>query len=158
MSLGFTLGREEEPFTVGERTYRLSSPTLRAYTVVENEVRRHLANPLRKAAELAKSIPADQHQAFWAEAWRQEKEWASIDVFSLLDPRMQLAAMAMMCLHRYHAAEFSTLDKVLQWLETVDLEALITALNKVNPSPPGKKEDPTTGPSIGPSSSETLSK
>ena len=149
MSLTGTLGRDTERIEVGGRVYTLTQPRLRAVLAAEREVRRFLGSPLRRAAELARSVPAEHAQAYWSAAYAEEARWADMDMDALLS-RMtadqRVAAIALSLLHECHGQEIQTLDQAIAWCERANPDELHRAIQTLVPPPPSSKERPTSPP------------
>jgi len=153
VSLTATLGRDEERLVVGGREYVLTAPTLGAMIAAERELRRVARNPLRQAAECAAMVPAEQAREYWRLAYELERDWhPDLQTLMTTSPiEMQLAAAALMMLHRHHRAEISTLEQAAEWVAGCDLDryqAVMTALMPPSPGATGARPPvPPTGPS-----------
>jgi len=153
MSLTGTLGRDEERMTVGGREYVLAAPTLGAMVAAERELRRHARSPLRRAAECASMVPAEQAKEYWRLAYELERDWhPDLQTLMATSPiEMQLAAAALMLLHRHHHAEVSTLEQAAEWVTGCDLERYQAVMAALMPPSPGAVGShplvPPTGPS-----------
>lgn len=153
MSLTATLGRDEERLTVAGREYVLTAPTLGAMIAAERELRRHALNPLRRAAECASMVPVEQAKEYWRLAFELERDWhPDLQTLMATSPvEMQLAAAALMMLHRHHRAEINTLEQASEWVARCDLEhyqAVMAALMPPSPGAVGARPlTPPTGPS-----------
>lgn len=117
----------ETEIQIGQRTYRLSTPTLRAWAALEAQIVRENNTVLEAAARVAHIVPPDQRAVFWEQAHKQaaQRSVVMLNDFNALPLVDQIAALLFLVLYRHHHVDVPTLDAARQLLADVD-EPLLT--------------------------------
>jgi hypothetical protein len=107
-------GLIERRLNIGGKIYTLTTPTLAAWAALESQLVQETNDVLDKAAEVAAKIPADQRAIFWDSAHKLASQKCAItfDDINRLPPFEQVCMLFFLCLRRYHAEEFPTLQSV----------------------------------------------
>jgi hypothetical protein len=107
-------GKIERRLHIGGKLYTLATPTLGAWAALEAQLVQETNDVLDKAAEIAAKVPADQRAVFWEQAHKVASQRCAITLEEIekLPPFEQVCIQWFLCLRRYHADEFPTLQSV----------------------------------------------
>lgn len=114
--LARTAGVLEKHIRIGDEEFLLTTPTLRAWAALENELIRETNNILEQAARVAALIPADQRAVFWETAHREASKRCAFTLQDLdrLLPAEQIAVLLYLALFGRYRERFPTLQSVRQ--------------------------------------------
>ena len=112
--LARTAGTLEKRIRIGDEEFLLSTPTLRAWAALENELIAETNNILEQAAKVANRIPPDQRAVFWETAHREASKRCAFTLQDLdrLLPAEQLAVLLYLALFGRYRERFPSLQSV----------------------------------------------
>jgi len=107
-------GKIERQLNIGGKLYTLATPSLAAWAALESQLIQETNDVLDKAAEISAKVPADQRGVFWEQAHKIASQRCAItfDEIAKLPPFEQICIQWFLCLQRYHADDFPTLQSV----------------------------------------------